>query len=75
MPNLYLIVGPNGAGKTTIALRLFPDILQSNEFVNADFISKGLSAFNTESVALAAGRVMLKRIHDLQSRKKDFAFE
>lgn len=75
MPNLYLIGGPNGAGKTTIALRLFPDILRSNEFVNADFISKGLSAFNTESVALAAGRLMLRRIRDLKSKKKDFAFE
>jgi predicted ABC-type ATPase len=73
MPNLYLIGGPNGAGKTTVAMRLFPDILASREFVNADFIAKGLSAFNTESVAIAAGRLMLERIHELRSRKKDFA--
>lgn len=75
MPNLYLIGGPNGAGKTTVALRLFPDILASREFVNADFIAKGLSAFDTESVAVTAGRLMLERIQALKSRKKDFAFE
>lgn len=75
MPNLYLVGGPNGAGKTTVALRLFPDILASKEFVNADFIAKGLSAFDTESVAIAAGRLLLERIHELRSRKKDFAFE
>ncbi len=75
MPNLYLIGGPNGAGKTTVAFEVFPQIIKSNEFVNADFISKGLSAFNTESVAMTAGRLMLRRLHDLRSWKKDFAFE
>jgi len=75
MPNLYLIGGPNGAGKTTVAFRLFPDILHSKEFVNADFIAKGLSAFDTESVAIAAGLLMVERIHELRSKSKDFAFE
>ncbi len=75
MPNLYLIGGPNGAGKTTVAFRLFPDILNSKEFVNADLIAKGLSAFDTESVAIAAGRMMVERIHELRSKRKDFAFE
>jgi predicted ABC-type ATPase len=75
MPDLYVIGGPNGAGKTTLALRLFPDVLKSNEFVNADFVAKGLSAFNTESVAVAAGRLMLKRVQELRSLKKSFAFE
>ncbi|MBS4028735.1 MAG: zeta toxin family protein [Ignavibacteriales bacterium] len=75
MQNLYVIAGPNGAGKTTVALRLLPDFLQCNEFVNADFIAKGLSAFNTESVAVAAGRLMLERLNELKEQKKDFAFE
>lgn len=75
MPNVYIIGGPNGAGKTTVALKLFPEVLASKEFVNADFIAKGLSAFDMESVALAAGRLMVERIHELKSRKKDFAFE
>jgi predicted ABC-type ATPase len=75
MPNLYIIAGPNGAGKTTVALKLLPDFLNCNEFVNADFIAKGLSAFNTESVAIAAGRLMLRRLNELTTQKKDFAFE
>ncbi|MEX2089678.1 MAG: zeta toxin family protein [Bacteroidota bacterium] len=75
MPNVYIIGGPNGAGKTTVALKLFPDILPSREFVNADFIAQGLSAFNVESVAFAAGRLMLERLIGLRSQKKDFAFE
>lgn len=75
MPNLYIIAGPNGAGKTTVALKLLPEFLQCNEFVNADFIAKGLSAFNTESVAIAAGRLMLQRLNELKEQKKDFAFE
>ena len=45
------------------------------EFVNADVIAAGLSAFAPESVAREAGRVMLKRLHDLASEGKDFAFE
>lgn len=75
MPNVYIIGGPNGAGKTTIALKLFPEILASREFVNADLIAKGLSAFDMESVAMQAGRFMLERIHELRLRNKDFAFE
>lgn len=46
MPNVYIIGGPNGAGKTTTAFELFPELAKSIEFVNADFIAKGLSAFN-----------------------------
>ena len=45
------------------------------EFVNADVIAAGLSAFAPETVALEAGRVMLKHLHELASQGKDFAFE
>lgn len=45
------------------------------EFVNADVIAAGLSAFAPETVALEAGRVMLNRLQELASQGKDFAFE
>ena len=45
------------------------------EFVNADTISAGLSAFNAEAVALEAGRVMLTRLRELANNKQSFAFE
>ena len=44
-------------------------------FVNADTIAVGLSAFDPESVAFSAGRVMLDRIRELAAKKVDFAFE
>jgi predicted ABC-type ATPase len=46
-----------------------------SEFVNADAIALGLSAFRPESVALAAGRIMLGRIRQLAQTGADFAFE
>ena len=75
MPNLYIIAGPNGAGKTTAAYTLLPDVLNVNEFVNADEIARGLSPFNAESVAFEAGRIMLQRINHLMNTGVDFAFE
>ena len=75
MPNLYIIAGCNGAGKTTASYTILPEILHCREFVNADNIAAGLSPFNPESVAMEAGRLMLKRIHQLLEEKADFAFE
>lgn len=75
MPNLYIIAGCNGAGKTTASYTVLPDILNCREFVNADNIAAGLSPFNVESVAFAAGRIMLLRIDELMKTGVDFAFE
>lgn len=75
MPNLYVIAGCNGAGKTTASFTLLPEILDCNEFVNADEIAKGISPFNVDAVALESGRIMLKRINELLEEKKSFAFE
>ncbi|MBE9586910.1 zeta toxin family protein [Mucilaginibacter sp. JRF] len=75
MPNLYIIAGCNGAGKTTASYTMLPEILNCKEFVNADNIAAGISPFNPESVALEAGRIMLKRIHELMRDNTDFAFE
>jgi predicted ABC-type ATPase len=49
--------------------------LQVNEFVNADTIAAGLSAFSPEAVAITAGRVMLERVRGLAREGRDFAFE
>ena len=75
MPNLYIIAGCNGAGKTTASYTILPEILDCREFVNADNIAAGISPFNPESVAIEAGRIMLKRIDELLSERVDFAFE
>ena len=75
MPNVIVLAGPNGAGKSTAAETLIRDLLGVEHFVNADTIARGLSAYNPESVAVAAGRVMLERIQELARRGDDFAFE
>ena len=72
---LFIIAGLKGAGKTTASKTLLPDILGIREFVNADEIAAGLSPFNPESVAIEAGRLMLKRIDSLLQQRIDFAFE
>ena len=74
-PNLYVISGCNGAGKTTASYTVLPEMLNCREFVNADNIAAGISPFNPESVALGAGRIMLKRINELLTEGADFAFE
>ncbi len=75
MPDLYIIAGCNGAGKKTASLSVLKEMLNCNEFVNADSIAAGLSPLNPESVAIEAGRLMLTRINKLINEKVDFAFE
>jgi len=68
-PNLIIIAGPNGAGKSTTAPSLLKGTLEVSEFVNADLIAQGLSAFQPEGAVFHAGRVMLERIHYLAKRR------
>lgn len=75
MKRIYVIAGPNGAGKTTASQSLLPELLDCQEFVNADEIAKALSPFKPESVALEAGRIMLSRINHLMEAGETFAFE
>ena len=75
MKRLFIIAGCNGAGKTTASFTILPDILNCNEFVNADEIAKGLSPFNPDKSSFQAGRFMLERIKELIKTGSDFAFE
>jgi len=72
---VVVIAGSNGAGKSTTAATVLTDALKVREFVNADTIAAGLSAFSPEAVAVRAGRVMLQRVHELADERQDFAFE
>jgi len=75
MPNLYIIAGCNGAGKTTASYTVLPEMLNCNEFVNADEIARGLSPFQAEKAAIDAGKIMLTRIQELIYLQVDFSFE
>ena len=74
-PHVIVIGGPNGAGKSTIAPLILRDYLAIPDFVNADQIAAGLSAFNPEGAAFEAGRIMLRRLQELGASGKSFAFE
>ena len=75
MPTIFIIAGCNGAGKTTASFTALPELLHIKEFVNADEIARGLSPFQPDTVAIEAGRIMLARIAELVSERRDFAFE
>jgi predicted ABC-type ATPase len=74
-PHLVVLGGPNGAGKSTTATQLLVGTLEVNEFVNADVIAQGLSAFQPEGAAVEAGRIMIRRMRQLAEQKVTFAFE
>ena len=44
-------------------------------FTNADAIARGLNAFDPESEAVQAGRVMLTHMHAMVAARRSFAFE
>lgn len=74
-PRVVVLAGPNGSGKSTSAAKLLLGALKVDEFVNADTIASGLSAFAQHRVAFEAGRIMLARLHDLADARASFAFE
>jgi len=74
-PKLIALAGPNGAGKTSAAPDVLVGALGVQEFVNADIIARGISAFRPEGVAIEAGRIMLQRLRHLTAQQADVAFE
>src|SRR5579862_4954859 len=75
MPRIFVLGGPNGSGKTTVASGSLPELLECEEYVNADAIAKALSPFALERAAFKAGRLMLESIKELAVSRRDFAFE
>ena len=74
-PHVVVLAGPNGAGKSTTAPALLQGQLGVTEFVNADTLAQGLSAFSPEGAAIEAGRIMVRRLRQLAAQQQDFAFE
>lgn len=74
-PTAIVLGGVNGAGKTTSSRRLLAEQLAVTRFVNADEIARGLSAFAPETAAIAAGRILLRRVQELADERASLAFE
>ena len=75
VPLVVVLAGPNSAGKSTSAPYLLKDALAVDEFVNADTIAQGLSAYRPDAAAVTAGKVMVERLRALANLRRDFAFE
>lgn len=74
-PQVVILGGPNGAGKSTCAPLLLRDTFGVREFVNADVLAAGLSAYNRSTVDFHAGRLMARRLRELAVRRESFGFE
>ena len=75
-PSVVILAGPNGAGKSTFAPRLLRQAsLDVGLFINADEIAAERSPTDPAGAALAAGREMLSRLHELAEHRQSFAFE
>ena len=72
MPQIIVLAGPNGAGKSTAAAHLVPEGI---EYVNADEIAKTLPNYPSPQADIAAGRIVLTRLDELESARSDFAVE
>lgn len=70
-PKIFVIAGPNGAGKSTGAATILPNRFPTERFLNADDITKAL----TTDSRIEAGRVLIRRMHELRERQETFAFE
>lgn len=75
MARMYIISGCNGAGKTTATYTILPDMLNLDEYVNADEIAERLSPEHPEKEALRASRLMMERVNELIEKNEDFGVE
>ncbi len=65
-PVCTIIAGPNGAGKTTFALNYLPKVAGTRNFINADLIAAGLSPLSPGRELMAASRLFLRELKQLQ---------
>jgi len=72
---LYIVAGCNGAGKTTAFRKRLSSQFKVPVFINADEIARDLCPENVESVAVKAGRIMLRKIDEQLEREESFCIE
>lgn len=74
-PILHVFGGSNGAGKTTYARAYLGSRAHPPRFLNADEIARGLSPFAPETMAVAAGRLLLREFATCVGHGVSFALE
>lgn len=71
-PQILVLAGPNGAGKSMAAARLLPT---SIPFINADEVAKTLPNYPSQGADIEAGRIVLRRMDELEREHASFAVE
>lgn len=71
-PQILILAGPNGAGKSTLATRFVPEQVP---FLNADNIARELASEGDAGRDIAAGRLLLQRLAEVERNKASFAIE
>jgi predicted ABC-type ATPase len=74
-PQVAVLAGINGVGKSSSAEPILRIGMGMPVFVNPDTIARGLNAFDPESEAIKAGRVVLEHLRELATARRSFAFE
>lgn len=74
-PTIYLFAGSNGAGKTTFARAYLRQLDPIPRFLNADEIARGLSPLDPQKLAVKAGKLLLREIHDCIESGISFGLE
>jgi predicted ABC-type ATPase len=72
MPEAIVIAGAHGAGKTTFARELLPALYPDVEFLNVDEVQTEGATF---AHPVAAGRELLRRLHEKEQRRDSLAIE
>lgn len=74
-PQVAVLAGINGAGKSSSADSILRVGIRMPVFVNPDTVARGLNAFDPESEAINAGRIVLEHLRELAAARRNFAFE
>lgn len=74
-PLFILVGGPNGAGKSTLGQAVVKVQYKVENYLNADFIARGLVGLRKEERDIAAGKTILNLIKENFSLGKSFAVE
>lgn len=75
MATAIILAGPNGAGKTTFANEFVNSSEEPLAFVNADEIARRVVLAAGMQRDLQAGRLMLREMDALVSKRMSFMFE
>jgi predicted ABC-type ATPase len=74
-PIFILVGGPNGAGKSTLGQSAVAEIYGVKDYLNADFIARGMAGLPESERDVAAGKALIRLVEGHFAERKSFAVE